>query len=333
MRRYSNVMDDVPPKIPEQPTQLLDKVRALIRQQQKSYATEKTYIHWISRFLRFNKHQISSTLAAADIERFLSALANTYHCSPSTQATALNALVFFYKQFLGQELGELNFEFSRAKPKVPVVFSKAEARKVIGMLTGDKRLMANLMYGAGLRVSECLRLRVKDIDFDRNQIVVRGGKGAKDRVTLLPESLILDLAKQIDIAAARHRKDIVQGFGEVYMPYALAKKYPNAARSLNWQFIFPATQLAKDPRDGRIKRHHVHHRTIQRAVGQAIAHSNVRKQANCHTFRHSFATSLLEAGYDIRTIQTLLGHSDVATEIYTHVINKGGFGVRSPIDQ
>ena len=328
-----NIIDDVPPPIPDSPTKLLHRIRAFIRLQNKSWATERTYIYWIKAYILFHNKRHPESMNTKEVELFLSHLATQRYSSPSTQATALNALIFLYRQFLNVDIGELHFQRSKSKPKVPVVFSPAEAKQLIAHLTGEQRLMAELMYGAGLRVSECLRLRIKDIDFDMNQICVREGKGNKDRITLLPQTLIEKIAEQIQFVSQLHQRDLNNGFGEVYMPHALARKYPAEAHSLKWQFVFPSRNLAKDPRDGRIKRHHRHQRYIQKAVKQALEKSNIRKFASCHTLRHSFATRLLENGYDIRTIQKLLGHSDVkTTEIYTHVTKQGGFGVKSPID-
>lgn len=333
-RRKKLVMDDVPPPIPENPTKMMHRLRKLIRSQNKAWATERTYISWIKRFLRYHKLKHPDNLGAADVENYLNYLSVHRHCSPSTQATALNAIVYFFKQFLQRPLENLNYERAKHHRRVPVVFSAEEAYKIINCLSGERRLMARLMYGSGLRVSECLRLRVKDVDFERREIIVRGGKGNKDRATLLPDMLTEELYEQIQFVGAIHDRDLKEGYGEVYMPYALARKYPDEAVSIDWQYIFPSSRMSNDPRDGKRKRHHRHQRYIQRAVKSAIKEAGVRKHANCHTFRHSFATSLLESGYDIRTIQELLGHSDVSTtEIYTHVLNRGGRGVKSPIDR
>lgn len=333
MSNISLVMDDVPPAIPQKPVKLLDQVRQFIRRQNKSWATERTYIYWIKRYIYFHNKQHPKDLGGMHIELFLTQLAVHGQASPSTQATALNALVYLYKQFFQREIGELDFRRAKPKQKIPVVFEAAEARRVIKLLAGDQYLMASMMYGAGLRVSECLRLRIKDIDFAMQQIIVREGKGKKDRVTLLPASLIDRLQEQCLFVSSLHKKDLSDGFGEVYLPYALSKKYPSAAHSIEWQFLFPSSNRSVDPRDGKTKRHHRHQRYIQKAVKAAIDAAGIHKHANCHTFRHSFATRLLEKGYDIRTIQQLLGHSDVATtEIYTHVIRRGGLGVISPVD-
>ena len=333
MKTPPEIMDDIPIVLPTNPSRLLDKVRVLIRAQNKAYATERTYIQWIKRYIRFHNKRHPAAMGAQEVEEFLSWLAVTLHCSPSTQATALNSLVFLYKQYMGRDLELLTFSKAKAKRRVPVVFTRTEAKQVIGLLNGDQQLMANIMFGSGLRVSECLRLRIKDVNLHRHEFYVRSGKGDKDRVTVLPTHIEAALQQQLASTAAQHKKDLVDGYGEVYMPYALAKKYPSASKGLAWQFLFPAIRIAKDPRDGKLKRHHRHARYIQRAVKEAVLQAGILKHASCHTFRHSFATALLENGYDIRTIQALLGHADVATtEIYTHVLNKGGLGVRSPLD-
>lgn len=325
--------DDVPVPIPAKPVKFVDQLRQFIRSQNKSWSTERTYIYWAKQYIYFHNKQHPSTLNASHIEAFLSHLAVQRYASPSTQGTALNAIVFMYKQFLGEEIGQLDFQLSRKNRRLPVVFSHSEAQGVISHLRGDKWLMAMLMYGAGLRSSECLRLRIKDIDFEMQQLIVLEGKGMKSRITILPDSVIEPLKVQMAFVKAQHESDIGHGYGQVYMPHALAKKYPASSTSLAWQFLFPAARVANDPRDGLKKRHHRHQRYIQKAVKEAINQAGINKQASCHTFRHSFATQLLQKGYDIRTIQKLLGHTDVATtEIYTHVVKKGGFGVISPVD-
>lgn len=329
----SNPFDDVPIPIPAKPIKLIHQLRALMRAQNKSWATERTYIYWIHQYIYFHNKQHPKDLSERHIESFLSYLAVQRHASPSTQGTALNALMFLYKQFLGREVIHLDFQQSKKHRRLPVVFSANEAKAVMRQLKGEQWLMAMLMYGSGLRVSECLRLRVKDVDFELQQLNILQGKGGKSRVTVLP--MVLNEPLQLQIASVKvlHEQDTANGFGEVYMPFALAKKYPSASRSLAWQFIFPSSRIARDPRDGVEKRHHRHSRYIQKAVKQAVIDAGILKSANCHTFRHSFATNLLQRGYDIRTIQQLLGHSDVATtEIYTHVVGKGGLGVISPVD-
>ena len=273
-------------------------------------------------------------MGAAEIEAFLSHLAVHKNVAISTQKTALNALMFLFNQFLKKDVKDLVFNYAKLPRNIPVVFTHAEACAVIGGLPAPYRLMASLMYGSGLRVSECVRLRVQDFDFGMNNLMIRNGKGNKSRITVLPETLISDIRAQIDLVKAQHVVDLKQGFGEVYMPHALARKYPSGARHLTWQYVFPAFHRAKDPRSDVMRRHHVMISTVQGRVAQAIREANILKKSGCHTFRHSFATRLLMKGYDIRTIQELLGHSDIrTTEIYLHVVRKGGRGVISPIDE
>lgn len=249
-------MDDVPPLLPSNPVKFLDQLLAFIRQQNKAWATEKTYLLWIRRFIRFHHLKHPAKMGETEIESFLNHLALERHCTPSTQSTALNALIFLYKQFLKHELSDLAYHHAKKQRRLPVVFSEKEARSVIAQLSGEQHLIAKLMYGAGLRVSECLRLRVKDIDFERNEITVRAGKGNKDRITMLPEASVEELHYQIKHVAFIHDGDMAAGFGEVYMPYALARKYPQEAKSLGWQFLFPSQQRSTDPRDQQTKRHH-----------------------------------------------------------------------------
>ena len=326
---------DVRGNIPSKPSRLSDQLRQKIRARGLAYKTEKTYLHWIYRYIRFhggNRHP--KDMAEAEVGAFLDYLAVQRHCSASTQATALNALVFLYRDFLGQPLELVDFQRAKKPRRIPTVFSENEAQAVIAQLEGEYRLMALLMYGSGLRVSECIRLRVKDIDFDMNSLLVRNGKGGKDRVTVLPQSLETALRDQLEFVRARHAKDLADGVGEVYLPNALARKYPSAPAEFAWQYVFPAHGLSKDPRSGVMRRHHIYDRTVQKTVKKALNAARVYKKAGCHTFRHSFATHLLQAGYDIRTIQELMGHADVSTtEIYTHVVKQGGRGVRSPADR
>ena len=328
-----HIPGDIPRPIPDKPVRFLDQVRQFIRGQNKAYKTEKTYIHWIKCFIRFHGKQHPKDMGPRHIEAFLTDLAVRRHASVSTQRTALNALVFLYKQFLGQDLAELNFQYSSQARNIPVVFSHSEATRVIDLLPEPYRLMTHLMYGAGLRISECCRLRIKDLDFEMNVIIVRKSKGNKDRVTLLPKITVDRLHDQITLVESIHKRDIENGKGEVYLPFALGRKYPSAATELAWQYLFPAQNLSRDPRTDIERRHHIMDSTVQRCVRSAIRSSGILKKSGCHTFRHSFATRLLEAGYDIRTIQELLGHNDVkTTEIYTHVTKQGGLGVKSPAD-
>lgn len=272
-------------------------------------------------------------MGASEVDAFLTFLAVERHVSPATQRTALNALIFLYKQFLNMDLGELQFSYAKRSIRIPVVLSHDEAVRIIDNMTGTYQLMAKIMYGCGLRLMECCRLRILDVDFSMNQIIVREGKGNKQRTTVLPESLIKPLRDQIRKTGITHEYDLARGYGKVFLPYALARKYKNAASDLKWQYLFPASNVSRDPRDGIIKRHHIDKRWVQKNVNMAVKNSNLMKKATSHTFRHSFATRLLEQGYDLRTIQELLGHADVSqTEIYTHVVKKGGRGVKSPLD-
>ena len=273
-------------------------------------------------------------MSAAHVRDFLTHLAVKGKVSASTQNQAFSALLFLYQQVLREEIGLIE-NVERAKPsrRVPVVFTREEARAVLAQLAGTTRLMVELLYGSGLRLTECLRLRVKDIDFGYNQITVRDGKGAKDRVTVLPEKLREPLQRHLVRTKTLHQDDLADGFGTVYLPFALERKYPNAQRDWAWQYVFPAAKRSRDPHSGTERRHHVGEFVLQRAVKQAIRRAGVRKCASCHTFRHSFATHLLESGSDIRTVQELLGHKDVSTtQIYTHVLNRPGLAVRSPLD-
>lgn len=324
---------DIPPSLPARPVKLMDQLRAFIRAKNLSYSTEKTYVLWIKRYIYYHDKKHPKDLGAKHVSEFLNDLAVARHCSVSTQRTALNALIFLYNQFYRRDLKSVDFIRAKNKVRIPVVFSHEEALAIIDRLEGDAQLVALLIYGTGMRINEVLRLRVKDIDFSMQEIFIRNGKGSKDRVTLLPDSLIARLESQINCALAMHQRDLESGYGEVYLPNALSRKYPNAAKDPAWQYLFPARLMSLDPRSQLKRRHHVLDRTIQKHIRKAIVAVGVRKQANSHTFRHSFATRLLERGYDIRTIQKLLGHSDVkTTEIYTHVVKKGGFGVNSPID-
>lgn len=326
-------MKDIPTYLPERPVKLLDQFRFCIRAQGLAYKTEQTYTHWVKRFILFHQKKHPNELSKPHVEAFLNHLSVNQYLAPNTQKTALNALVFFYNKFLRQELGTLSFSYARKPPRIPVVFTEREALLVIGCLPHPYKLMAQVMYGSGLRISECLNLRVKDIDFDMNVIIVRSGKGSKDRSTVLPQGLKSSLQNQINYVKAIHQKDIEAGVGEVYLPFQLAKKYPNAGRSAAWQFLFPSSGTAVDPRSQIIRRHHMMDRTVQKQVKAAITKAGIEKHANCHTFRHSFATSLLKRGSDIRTIQALLGHTDVkTTEIYTHVMGRGAGAVTSPLD-
>jgi integron integrase len=272
-------------------------------------------------------------MGAAEVDEYLSWLAVYRSVSPGTQAIALNALIFLYHRFLGQDLGQLVFTRAHRKRRLPQVLSHNEAMSILARIRPPVQLMVQLMYGSGLRQAECCSLRVKDVDLSMSELIVRQGKGNKDRRTILPDSLRPSLENQIHFVEQMHNRDLLAGFGEVYLQEALARKYPRAARELLWQYLFPARALAADPVTGVIRRHHAHPSWVRKNVRKAVTGAGIHKHVTCHTFRHSFATRLLEKEYDLRTIQELLGHADIATtEIYTHVLNKGGRGVISPID-
>ena len=312
----------------------LEEVRRALRLRHYSIRTEQTYLDWIRQFIVFHGKRHPKDLGEVEVSAFLTYLATDRQVAASTQNQALSALLFLYQQFLQQKLGFLdNVERAKRPAKLPVVLTKAEAQAVIGQLSGSYRLMANLLYGSGLRLMECLRLRVKDVDFGYSQITVRDGKGGKDRVTMLPESLHEPLQRHLQKVKMLHEEDVAEGFGTVHLPHALERKYPNAHREWIWQHVFPAAQRSLDPHSQRLQRHHVNEKSLQVAVQKAVRLAAMTKAASCHSFRHSFATHLLEAGYDIRTVQELLGHKDVSTTmIYTHVLNKPGLTVRSPLD-
>ena len=314
---------------------LLDEVRGRLRAKHYSLRTEKAYVYWIRRYIHANGMRHPRELDGSHVEAFLTRLATREHVAAATQSQALAALLFLYGQVLGTKLPWME-HVVRAKPsrRVPVVLSRGEASRVLGCLEGREWLMAALLYGSGLRLTECLRLRVKDIDFERGTLVIREGKGRKDRHTMLPHALAEPMRRQVADALLLHQRDLEAGFGEVSLPYRLAKKYPNAARERAWQYVFPASRRGIDPLDGREKRHHLDEKVLQRAVKAAVRRAGIDKPASCHTFRHSFATHLLESGSDIRTVQELLGHKDVTTtQIYTHVLNRGAQGVISPLDR
>ncbi len=314
---------------------LLDRARDAIRARHYSRRTEKSYVAWIRRYILFHNKRHPAEMGADEIGRFLTSLAVDGKVSASTQNQALSALLFLYKEVLQQKVSWIDGVVRAKSPqRLPAVLTREEVRVVIGRLQGVPRLMALLLYGAGLRLLECARLRVKDVDFSTNQIAVRGGKGGKDRFTTLPAAAKPDLARHLERAQGQHHADLARGAGWVELPDALARKYPNAGRAWAWQWVFPATRLYVDSLTGQRRRHHLHESVLQRAVKDAVRGSGVAKRASCHTFRHSFATHLLEDGYDIRTVQELLGHRDVATTmIYTHVLNRGPGAVRSPADR
>ncbi|WP_317930563.1 integron integrase [Halioxenophilus sp. WMMB6] len=326
-------MDDIPKPLPEKPVRFMDCFRAYMRSRHMSYKTEQTYCFWVIDFIRFHGRKHPQTLSDADINEYLSYLALRRNVSVNTQKTALNAIVFLFKKFLGQAVGQLDFGGSNKVRRLPTVFSHDEASRVLANITGIEHLCASLMYGSGLRVMESVRLRVQDIDFSNGCIIVRESKGQYWRRTLLPKSLIEPLRTQIQFVLAQHSVDLELGFGSVYLPYALAKKYPSAETAPAWQYLFPARQYSEDPRSGVTRRHHISERLVQVRVKEAIKKAQIYKKAGCHTFRHSFATNLLKAGTDIRSIQGLLGHRDLSTtQIYTHVVGSHERGVVSPLD-
>ncbi|HEX6017006.1 MAG TPA: integron integrase [Burkholderiaceae bacterium] len=322
-----------PPASP--PAKLLPRLRDALRLRHYSIRTEQAYVDWVRRFVVFHGKRHPARLGASEVQAFLTHLAVERSVSSSTQNQAKSALLFLYREVLLVDLPWLD-EVVGAKPsrRLPVVLTPSEVRRLLAELSGTMGLVASLLYGTGLRLIEALRLRVKDIEFERREIVVRDGKGAKDRVTVLPENLITALQAQLALVRKLHLRDLAAGHGDVHLPDALEVKYPNAARQWGWQWVFPSTTRSVDPRSGAEHRHHLHENSVQRAVSIAARRAAIVKPCSPHVLRHSFATHLLQAGYDIRTVQELLGHADVKTTmIYTHVLNRGGRGVRSPLDQ
>ncbi|MEO5811017.1 MAG: integron integrase [Rhodanobacter sp.] len=314
---------------------LLDQVRGRLRLKHFSIRTEQAYVGWIRRFILANGKRHPRDMGVAEVEGFLSALAIERRVAAGTQNQALSALLFLYREVLSTELPWMETIVRAKRPqRLPVVLSRDEVTRLLAMMDGGYALMASLLYGSGLRLMECVRLRVKDVDFDLNEICVRDGKGGKDRHVPLPQRLRDSLRAQLERVAVIHAQDLAAGHGAVWLPNALASKYLSAARELGWQYVFPSGLLSRDPRGGALRRHHLDESGLQRAVRIARLKAAIVKPATCHTLRHSFATHLLEAGQDIRTIQELLGHKDVATtQIYTHVLNRGGHGVLSPLDR
>lgn len=317
------------------PKKLLDQYREALRSKHYSRRTEDTYIAWVRRYIRFNNMRHPKEMNIPEINAFITHLAMQKNVAASTQNQALSAVIFLYRTVLNIPLDESALRFVRPnKPKrIPTVLSKTEAKSVIEKMDGVYRMMAQIMYGSGLRLMECIRLRVKDLDFANHQIIVRDGKGENDRVTMFPDSLLEPLRLHLKQTKATHEQDLLAGYGTVHLPYALAVKYPNANREFAWQYVFPAPDLSTDPATGTKQRHHIHESSLQKAVKQAARLAKIDKPVSSHTFRHSFATHLLQNGYDIRTVQELLGHKDVKTTmIYTHVLQRGGLAVKSPLD-
>ena len=313
---------------------LIAQVRQALRLRHYSRRTEEVYVGWVRRFVRYCGMRHPAELGAVEVRAFLTALATERVVAAATQNQAASALGFLYREVLRQPLGELGDVVRAKEPgRLPVVLSKDEVSRVIGRLSGSPKLVAMLLYGSGLRLLEGLRLRVKDIDFGRREVVVRGGKGDRDRVTMLPQLVRDPLVEHLRKVERWHRQDLAIGGGGVELPGALGRKLPGAEREWAWQWVFPAARRHRDATTGDVRRHHLHETVVQRAMKQAVRDAGIPRRATCHTLRHSFATHLLEAGYDIRTVQELLGHRDVRTTlIYTHVLNRGGLGVRSPAD-
>jgi integron integrase len=314
---------------------LITRFREAIRARHYSRRTEQTYWYWVRCFIFFHGKRHPRDLGAAEVTAFLSWLATERNVAAATQNQALSALLFLYKHVLGQELPWLDQMVRAQRPvRLPTVLSEAEVRRLLAQVEGSAAIMVGLLYGAGLRQIECLGLRVKDLDFAYRQILVRNGKGGKDRVTMLPENLVQPLQAHLGKVRLLHRRDLDEGYGEAALPHALARKYPRAGYQWGWQFVFPSAARAPDPESGVIRRHHLHPDSLSRIVSRAARRAGIVKPVSCHTLRHSFATHLLERGHDIRTVQELLGHSDVSTTmIYTHVMNRGARGVKSPLDR
>ncbi len=319
---------------PREEPKLLDQVRDMIRLKHYSIRTEQAYLGWIRRFILFHHKRHPKEMGKTEIEAFLTHLAVQKNVAASTQNQAMNAILFLYRHVLKQDLGWLEDVTRATRPaRLPVVLTVPEVQSVLARLDGQHWVMASLLYGSGLRLMECLRLRVKDLELTRRELIVRDGKGSKDRITLLPDKLIQPLQIQLERVKALHQQDLQQGCGAVYLPDTLEREYPNANREWAWQYVFLADKRSIDPRSGVERRHHRGETALQQAIRNAVRQAGIDKPANCHTLRHSFATHLLANGYDIRTVQELLGHKDVRTTmIYTHVLNRGGKGVRSPLD-
>ena len=318
----------------EKPRKLLDQVRDVMRVKHYAFRTELSYISWIKRFILFHQKRHPKDMGETEVEAFLTWLAVEKNVAKSTQNQAFNALIFFYREILDRPLeGRINAVRSQKKQRLPVVMSKEETLRVLSAMSGTTQLMAKLLYGSGLRLMECMRLRVKDIDFELNEIRVHSGKGDKDRLVPLPESIKPALKIHLERVKLIHEHDLTEGNGEVYLPQALARKYSNAGKEWEWQYVFPSHKISLDPRKNVMRRHHMDPSSLDRAIKRAVKLAGIIKRVSSHTFRHSFATHLLQTGTDIRTIQSLLGHNDVSTTmIYTHVLRQGGQGVKSPLD-
>ena len=313
---------------------LLDQVRDVIRLKRYSHKTEQSYVAWVQRYILFHNKRQPQEMGAEEVEAFLTHLAVTENVAASTQNQARSALIFLYRHVLQHPLTE-NIEAIRAKRSkdLPTVLTIAEVKAVLGAMTGTPQLMAELLYGTGMRLNEGLQIRVKDVDFGQQQITVRDTQGNQDRVTVLPQRIVERLQAHLVLIKHQHQQDLDQGYGQVYLPYALERKYANADRDWIWQYVFTASNRSEDPQSGIVHRHHLDPSIIQKAIKVAVRQVGIAKKASCHTLRHSFATHLLENGYDIRTVQELLGHKDVKTTmVYTHVVNRNGLGVRSPLD-
>jgi integron integrase len=321
-------MDSPPPK------KLLDQVRDALRVKHYAYRTEESYVQWIRRYILFHNKRHPKDMAEPEVQAFLTHLAVDNNVAASTQNQALSALLFLYRHILNQPLSDsIDAVRARQSRHLPTVLTPEEIQQVLKNLEGTHQLLAKLLYGAGLRVKEGLRLRIKDVDFAQNQLIIRDAKGNKDRLTVLPQSITAQLQAHLVQVKQTFQDDLSLGYGAVYLPFALERKYLNANREWKWQYVFPAKQRSIDPRSNEVRRHHLDDGALQRSLKQAVRSAKIEKNVSCHTLRHSFATHLLQNGYDIRTVQELLGHKDVKTTmIYTHVLNKGGLGVRSPLD-
>lgn len=314
---------------------LLDQLSDTLRSMHYSYRTEEAYIDWVRRYILFHHKRHPETMGSDEIRAFLAHLATERNVAASTQNQALSAVLFLYREVLHKDIDPVLVTHAKRPERLPTVLTREEILRIFSELTGSHKLMGQLLYGSGLRLMECVRLRIKDLDFDYRTVTVRDGKGEKDRITPMPDSLIPSLQRQMDRVRLLHDEDLSAGFGQVYLPAALAIKYPNAATEFGWQYLFPASKYSLDPRALGVKRrHHLEASGLQRSVKEAARKAGIHKRVTCHTFRHSFATHLLQDGYDIRTVQELLGHKDVRTTmIYTHVLNRGGLAVKSPLDQ